>query len=718
MWPFNAQQCLHQAYCHHREGRLRDAESFYRQTLSLDPRNADALHGLGVVVNDQGRPQEAIALLRQSLAIAPQNSSAHFYLGNLLRMAGQIHPAMESYRHAIALRQDFSEAHNNLGLLLRVLGRADEAMVCFQSALVAKPTNANAHCNYASSLRDKGQLQGALDEYRQAIALNPRTFEAHMNMGGLLGILGSLDEGIAACGTAIAINPQSAEAHNELGSLLRKAGRLDECRAAYEMAARLNPGLSSVHNNLSLVLAELGQIPLAIDAARRAVALNPSDSQMHGALAALMHYDPASDQHAIAQELSRWNTTHARPLRGTIRPHRNSPNPNRTLRIGYVSADFRSHVSAHFLVPLLEHHDPQNVEVFCYSHSPSTDAIARRLQPHAQHWRDIASLSDEQAAEIIRADGIDILVDTKLHTSQNRLLIFAQKPAPVQVTWLGYPGSTGLETMDYRFSDPYLDPPDRSHSEYSEQTICLPDTFWCYDPLHSGLPVSLLPADKHGYVTFGCLNNFNKMNTQTLARWAVLMRAVPTSRLLLLAPEGSSRAWVAKCMQANGVDPARIEFASRQQRSGYLELFSRIDICLDTFPVNGHTTALDSFWMGVPEITLAGDMVMSRAGLSQLSNLGLAELAASSNAEFVAIGGRLATDIPRLRKLRGSLRERMEQSPLMDGARFAAGVEAKYREMWQRWCESNPANSDSPQRRRERRDVIEMANMLPAQRIA
>ena len=297
------------------------------------------------------------------------------------------------------------------------------------------------------------------------------------------------------------------------------------------------------------------------------------------------------------------------------------------------------------------------------------------------------SLSDDQAAEQIRTDRIDVLVDLTLHLADNRLLVFARKPAPVQVTFAGYPGSTGLHAIDYRLSDPYLDPSDIDESVYSERTIRLPDSFWCYDPLDSReVPVNPLPALETGVVTFGCLNNFCKINAGILATWAQVLQQVKNSRLVLLADQGSHRQRTVEFLGRQGVSSDRVEFVCFRPRPQYMELYHRIDLGLDSFPYNGHTTSLDSLWMGVPVITLVGETPVSRAGWSQLSNLNLRELAATTATKFVQIAVDLASDWPRLSDLRRTLRSRMTQSPLMDAPKFARGIESAYRHMWQTWC--------------------------------
>ncbi len=327
-------------------------------------------------------------------------------------------------------------------------------------------------------------------------------------------------------------------------------------------------------------------------------------------------------------------------------------------------------------------HDRANFEIFCYPTSRTVDSITEKFRAASDGWRPIGLLGDIQAADAIVADQIDILVDLSGHTAGNRLPLFALKPAPIQATFGGYPGGTGLETMDWRITDPYLDPPELGDNLYTERLARLPDSFWCYDPDAMDVrnfEVNPLPAITNGFVTFGCLNNFCKINAKTLNLWSQVLAAVPQSRLVLLAPQGSARDWVLKTLN---VDPARIEFVAQQPRDDYLNTYHRIDLGLDTLPYNGHTTGLDSFWMGVPVVTLIGETSVGRAGWSQLSNLNLSELAARDEAQFVQIAVDWTRDLTRLADLRAQLRQKMQACPLTDAKRFARNIEAAYRRMW------------------------------------
>jgi predicted O-linked N-acetylglucosamine transferase (SPINDLY family) len=357
----------------------------------------------------------------------------------------------------------------------------------------------------------------------------------------------------------------------------------------------------------------------------------------------------------------------------------NDRSPDRPLRIGYVSPDFREHCQTFFTIPTLQSHDPKQVEIYCYADIAKPDALTDRLRSYAKVWRDTLGLSDLRVCDLIRADRIDILVDLTMHMANNRQMVFARKPAPIQITWLAYPGTTGQTAIDYRISDPYLDPLDIEDAAYSEKTIRLPESFWCYDPLRSAEPIRPLPAIRNGFVTFGCLNNFCKVNDFTLRLWGGVLRSLPDSRFLLLAPPGDPRKRVLQLMD---VSEDRIDFVDYRPRAEYLEHYNRIDICLDTFPYNGHTTSLDAMWMGVPVVTLCGQTAPSRGGFSQASNLNLTELVANSPEQFANVAANLVADLDRLAALRSSLRERLIASPLMDAPRFARNLEALYRKVW------------------------------------
>jgi predicted O-linked N-acetylglucosamine transferase (SPINDLY family) len=669
--------------------QLDEAVASYSQAISLRPNYPEAHNNLGNALKRTRRFEEAIAEYRQAIALLPDYTDANVNLAIALTDAGQLEEAIAIYRRTIAHQPRTFEAYNNLGLLLKKAGQLDEAIATLRLAISARPNSAEAHLNLGDALREKREFAAAVATYREAIRIRPDYAEAYSNLGNGMRDAGYPDKAIAAYRKAIAIKPDLAEAHNNLGNALNDLGQLDEAIAAYRAAIALKPKFAQALSNLGNVLKDTGELDEAIMAYRAAVAADPGFAAAASNLVFAVQLHPRYDAAAIAEESRRWDRQHAEPLRHLIVRHSNDRAPDRRLRIGYLSADFRNHVVGRNILPLFLQHDRNGFEITCYAHVTHPDEMTDRFQKSADRWRNIVGVSDEQAAALIREDKIDILVDLTLHLSGNRLLIFARKPAPVQATFAGYPGSTGLRCIDYRLSDPYLDPAGMDQSVYSEQTIRLPDSFWCYDPMDCrDVSVNALPAVEQNAITFGCLNNLCKVNDAVLSLWAKVLQQVDASRLVLLSNPGAHRERTIRQLAAERIDPARVTFAAYQPRRQYLERYRQIDIGLDSFPYNGHTTSLDSFWMGVPVVTLIGQSAVSRAGWSILSNLGLTELAAATPDQFVQIAVGLASDLPRLRELRLTLRERMERSPLMDAPKFAGNIESAYRQMWRAWSET------------------------------
>ena len=401
------------------------------------------------------------------------------------------------------------------------------------------------------------------------------------------------------------------------------------------------------------------------------------------ALLYTLHFHPAYTPEQIRAEHEAYNAV----VRVTTKPapHLNDRTPNRRLRIGYVSPDFRDHCQANFLMPLLSNHDHAKFEIFAYGNMPTVDAVGESLLAHADQRRSIAGISDAQAEAMIRTDQIDILVDLTLHMADNRLPLFARKPAPVQISWLGYPSTTGVSAIDYRLSDAYLDPPGETDAFYIEKTIRLPDTFWCYDPL-SDVPANPQPpSERSGCITFGCLNNFAKVTDATLDLWGRVMAVVPNSRLILLTPLGSARTRVATALSKHAIAANRIQFIERLPRRDYLLMYHQIDIAVDTVPYTGHTTTLDALWMDTPVVTCTGTTAVSRGAASILHCVVLDELITHNPNDFVSATVALAKDAAWLKVLRSDLRTRFEQSQLMNGKSFARHMEQVYRDAWLAW---------------------------------
>ena len=666
-------------------GRLDESITALRRALQVSPDSAATHCSLAWALHDKGLIEEGVAECRRAIGLAPDNSDAHNSLGNLLQAQGDLDGAAAAYREAIRLQPDHVDAHDNLGNILQAQGRRNEAIAAYREALRLKPDFAEAHYNLGNAMRDAGELKQGMVEYQTAIKLAPAYADAWNNLGGVLETAGRFDEAVAAYREALRLKPNEPRFLNNLGSAFLEKDLPDEAIRLFKEALRADPRAAAAYNNLGNAHKDEGQIEQALESYRQAVALAPEAAEMHSNVVYSLLFHPASDSAVILEAALQWNRQHAfRSAEGAIL-HENDSVSERKLRIGYVSPDFREHVVGCNILPLLREHDRERFEVFCYSNVACPDAVTSQITSFVS-WRNIVGMSDADAAARIRADRIDLLVDLTLHMARNRLPLFTRKPAPVQATYLGYCGTTGVEAIDYRLSDPYLDPPESDVGCYSERTIRLPDSYWCYEPIGPTPPPSPVPCITAGHVTFGCLNNYAKVSPPALDLWLELLRAVPGSRLLLHAPPGSCRCAVHERAALLGISADRIEFAGIQSWTSYLETLQRIDVALDPFPYGGGITTCDALWMGVPVITLRGQTAVGRGGLSILSNLGLSEWVAETPARYAELAQALANDSPALTRFRSTLRDRMSDSPLRDFQGHARAIEAAYRQMWQAWC--------------------------------
>jgi predicted O-linked N-acetylglucosamine transferase (SPINDLY family) len=621
-------------------------------------------------------------MTRVTIEQAIEIASAH-------QRAGRLAEAEGVCREVLAQVPDQADALRVLGITLHAAGRRAEAIAALGRVAEILPGSALAHNNLGVALRVSGRLEEAIVAYGRALELEPTYAPALNNLGNALRDAGRLEEAAAALGRAVALDPASAAAHNNLGVALHEIGRLDEAIAAFGQAIHLRPDSAMAHDNLGNSLAATGQIDEAIAAHRRAIALDGDLAVAYDNLLFHLHHHPGYDARALLAEHRLWAGRLAAPLAAAIQPHGNDRRPNRKLRIGFVSPDFRDHPVGRQVLALFRHHDSAEAEFVGYSDVRRADEVTRGLEASCSCWRNIVGRDDADVAEQIRADGIDILVDLALHTAGNRLLVFARKPAPVQVTMLGLPSTSGLATIDYRLTDAYLDPPGATDAEYSERSIFLPGCFWVFPPPDdaTALPVAALPASSNGYVTFGCLNQFAKVSRPAMELWVEILRAVPGSRLVLQSPPGRHLEGVREVFAQGGIPGGQLEFTMGAARAEHLRRFDRLDLALDPFPYNGHTSTLDALWMGVPVVTLAGGTAVGRGGVSILSNVGLPELIGSTPSEYVEIATRWATDMDRLARLRAELRSRLEASPLGDAQQYAADVDAAFRRIWQTWCQ-------------------------------
>jgi predicted O-linked N-acetylglucosamine transferase (SPINDLY family) len=498
---------------------------------------------------------------------------------------------------------------------------------------------------------------------------------------------GRPEEALRRYESALREFPDSAELNAMLGNVLRALGRHDEAVAAYRKSTLLKPALAAAWYNLALTEHALGDVEGAERDYRAALAADPEFVAGHDSLLCLIGMGGAGrTQSDVLAEHRHWAARHAERFRANWQPFANVADPERRLRIAYVSADLRFHAIACFVEPVLAHRNRAAFEVFCYDNSTGTDPVKERLKGFADHWRAIDALNDEQVAATIFADRIDILVDLSGHTKGNRLLAFARKPAPVQATWLGYPNTTGLDAIDWRITDAIADPPSMTDTYYSERLLRLPGSMWCYRPFDA-MPEPGAGSEPESALTFGSMNSFPKLNTGVVNLWSRLLHAVPGSRLVVATvPAGSAQQRLLQAFAAQGIAGSRIECAPKLGNEAFWALHRRIDVALDPFPMNGGTTTCETLWMGVPVVTLKGGSFAGRAGCSVLTAAGFPEWIAESEEEYLRIASELVRDRSYRARLRAGMRDRLRASALLDGAAFTHVLEELYREAWREWC--------------------------------
>ena len=666
------------------QGRLDEAVARYRQALKLNPDSPAVQNNLGNALREQGRPDDAIACYRRALELKPNYAEAHYNFGNALKDQGKLAEAAACYRRALELKPDYVQAHNNLGNALREQGKPDEAIACCRRALELKPDFAEAHSNLGNALADHGKPDEAVACYRRALELKPDFAEAHYNLGNAMTAQGKLDEAIACCRRALELKPDFAEAHSNLGNALTEQGKLDEAIACCRRALELKPDFAEAHSNLGNALKNQGKPDEAIACYRRAMELRPDYVQAHDNLLFALHYCAGVTPAALAEAHAEYDRRHAAPLRGAFVQWENVRDRRDRLRLGFVSPNLGRHPVGYFLVRVLENLSREQHETICYSDRIVKDDLTHRLQAAATQWRDVIGMNDQRLAEQIRADRIDILFDLAGHTAHNRLLVFARKPAPIQATWAGYVGATGLKAMDCLLADRYEVPPGAERHD-QERVLRMPDGYVCYDPPAYAPPVAPLPALDRGHATFGCFNNPAKITPQAVAVWAKILRRLPGARLVFKYRGWNDRGVArrfAEMFVVQAIDPGRLEFLGVSPHAELLAEYNRIDLALDPFPYNGGLTTCEALWMGVPVVTCPGETFASRHSLSHLSNVGLTETIAHDLDEYVELAVSLAGDLPRLAVLRAGLRARMAASPLCDGKRFAANFAAMLRDLW------------------------------------
>ena len=668
------------------EGRFDDAEAACRRGLDTAGDTAHLHHVLGLAQHGQGRLDDALRSLERAVALG--GTAGQFNdLGNILQLCGRMEEATAQYRQALLRDPGFVDAHYNLGKASEELERMDDAVGHYSRAVDCGPTYFDAHYNLGCCLKSLGRLDDAAGAYRRAIALQPSSAKALNNLGNVLQDLEQIDEAIDCYRRALEIDARYADALSNLGGALKMQYALDDAAECFRKAIEIDPDHRQAHSNLASVWKERGDLDRAMAGYRRALAIDPGFAECHTNLIFTMDSNPDCDVEELQAERKRWDSAHARLLDPGTVAFANDRDPARALRVGYVSPDFRRHSAAYSFGPVVLGHDSSAVEVICYSDVKNPDDMTERFRAAAAEWRDVRGLSDEALASQVREDRIDILVDLPGHTADHRLLTFARRAAPVQVSGWGSATGTGLQAMDYLMSDTVVVPPDEAPL-YAEDIVYLP-CYMAFLPPEDAPPVSDTPARSAGSVRFGCFNRLEKVTDECLRVWARILHEVADSRLVMKTKQlddEATRDRIRGTLAGFDVAADRVELLGGSPREAHLASHAEIDLILDPFPHGGGISSLEALWMGVPVVALHGRTVTGRVGASILRTIGLPEFIAGDPDGYVDIAVAAVADLDRLNAVRHGLRDRLAASPIADRALYMRAVEDAYRRMWRDWC--------------------------------
>lgn len=640
----------------------------------------------GIRLAQSGRLQQAAVSLQTAVKLDPDNADGHFHLGLLCLSLGQHQSAATCFQNVLRLKPQSPDAHNQLGNAKADLGDLAGARACYETAISLQPDHSDAYNNLGVVLLAQGSAQKAIDAFRFALSRNPEFAEAHNNLGNALKSVGQIEDAIESYGMATKCNPTFAGAFYNLGVALYERGLLSKAHASLVKATTISPGYANAHNQAGIVLLSMGMVEESAECVRRALSINPRHAIAYSNLCAIAQYQPDLEPGAKFSVHRGFADTFEGPLRAGWSTRLDDGRCDRRLRIGYVSRDFRHHSVAYFIDPVIENHDRERFEVFCYYSHTWKDRFTERIRAHADAWAECAALSDEILAQRIRDDRIDILVDLGGHTAGNRLLTFARKPAPVQVTYLGYPGTTGLNAIDFRLTDSSLDPVGLTEDFHSEKLVRIP-VYAPFRPDPNSPPVGDLPASRSGLFTFSCLNNLAKINRRVISLWARILQRVPAARLIIgNASDQTVRKRLWQIFEDSGVSRDRVVLKPPLSLEGFLELHHDIDLALDPFPWNGGTTTNHALHMGVPVVTLAGGLPAGRLGVATMMCAGLPEFVARNEDEYVEIAVRFASDRSNLSQIRRSLRHRISADPRNDPRQITREIEAAFCGMWADRC--------------------------------
>lgn len=670
-----------------RTGQNERACTAVEKAIAASRNPADQYCNLGNIKMHAGEYHAALECFARTISTIPEHAAALMGTGLAYRYLGRFDEAAEAFLKALAVDPENPDAHYNLGIIRQAQGRLDDAIECYRRAIAARLDMAEAWYGLGSALLAQERHADAAESYRQAIKFKPDFTEAHCYLGYTLSMMKQMGQAVACYRKVLELEPGHVFANNKLSLALAEEGDADSALEGLRRAVLLKPDEASLRLHLGCALRDVGKLDAAIEQFRRVESLEPDNDMARGNALFIMSYDAAFSPGAYVVEARRFGRLLTDKAQQRVETVLARPGLDRvSLRVGLVSGDLRDHPVGFFLENVLHHLDRDMIELVAYPTTSEEGLLTARIRPRFSLWRPLVGLNNEAAAKRIRDDGIDILIDLSGHTAQNRLALFAWKPAPVQATWLGYWASTGVAEIDYILADP-VSVPFVIEDQFTETVWRLPDTRLCPSPLHDSPPVAPLPALECGHLTFGTYQHMSKLNDAVFAVWGKIFAALPGARLRFQSKQLQSRTTretLLASLRRHGIMDDRVDMYGHTDRAEYLESHEDVDIILDTFPFPGGTTTCEALWMGVPTLTLVGNTMLSRQGASLLACAGLSEWIAGDEDEYIRLAIRHASDLASLATLRRSLREQVLVSPLFDGQRFAKNLEQALFGMWRK----------------------------------
>ena len=667
-------------------GDLRQAEKLLKKIDARIPGNPAVLHLRGLVALQDKRSKHAVIFLKQAVALEP-NLYRLNALGSAYSKNGDYDDALATFHIAAQQYPGDADTHFNIANTMRNAGDVEASLSHFQTAIDLAPDFADAYFNLGNAFKTLWRFDEAIQVFDRCLLFNPHDGEAMTNRGNALLSQGKVDAAIKQLDAVVKNDPGNADGHYNLANALMEKYDYDRAYASYHTACDLRPNEVRYASNFSILLKELGEVDAAIgllEVTGRVAASELAHSNLIFCIANSPAHGPAD----ILQEARRWNRLHAANLTPKTIAHNNTPEPERRLKIGYVSGDLRTHPVGFFMESVFESHDHENFEIHVYATNQKADDVTIRIKNHADVWHDVAALSTRTLAEAIRRESIDIIVDLSGHTGENRLLTLTRRPAPLQILGAGHFSTSGMDCIDGLISDPY-ETPEGSDGFYSEPLIRMPDDYICYRPPGYVPEPGPAPCLENGFITFGCFNNLAKLSEPAIALWSTILKQHANSRLLiktraLVSTRPQQR--LAALFKQNGIDGDRLLLETGLPHPQFMAEYSRVDIALDPFPYTGGLTTLEALWMGVPVVAMSGETFAARHSCTHLINAGFSAWVCQNPEQYLETAATLAGDFAALAVLRQTIRPKLAVSPILDGGRYTRNLEKVYRQMWHQWC--------------------------------